>query len=311
MFADMELCRLCGSPNLLNLGSIPESDYFAGRVLDSTMSGGFLIGCVECRSMFRHPILTAAEYMDLYSKGVPDQWEGVSGREDMRVISRILCATGQPLRLLDIGCGAGEFLALMPANMEKFGIEPSPAALQAAARGVNVLGPEIEHLPRSAKFDAITMIDVIEHVADPASLLRKAYEHVSPGGIIIISSGNPECVAWRRVFKAKFWYVSFPEHITFPSDNFFKKWCATHGAVPGDHVRICYLRSGTASILLKLTMQLAYYLNPSLFNFVGRLGSRFSSSATSRRKCFSPGIPGLFNDHQVCFLKKPGSASAK
>lgn len=275
------------------------------------MSGGHLIACADCRSMFRHPVLQASDYMLLYERGVADQWDGISGREDLRVIGDILRAEGRPLRLLDIGCGAGEFLRNMPGNMEKYGIEPSPAAQQAAARGVTILGPDVAHMPVSLKFDAIMMIDVIEHVVDPASLLFKAYEHLLPGGMIIVSSGNPECGAWREIFKSRFWYVSFPEHITFPSGLFFEKWCDTHRAVAGPRVVSRYMYFGALPKLTKLLMQLVFFLSPSTFNLAGRFAAWFNASPGPRRKRFSPGIPGLFIDHHVCIVRRPDSASPK
>ena len=68
------------------------------------------------------------------------------------------------------------------------------------------------------------MIDVIEHVTNPGELLDQALPHLTPGGTLIISTGDAGNVLWRRVFRSRFWYSSFPEHITFPSLRYFHIW---------------------------------------------------------------------------------------
>ena len=181
-------CRLCGSTEVVDLGKIPDSDYFAGRVLDAPISGGRLLGCRSCDSMFRAPILASLAYSALYESGAPSHWSGIDNREDCRIIRSMLTSRSGNPRILDLGCGRGDFLDSLPRHFQKFGIEPSTAAVHAAGHGVKVLAPEIHDLDVDVLFDVVTIIDVIEHVAEPASLLTQAYAHVAPGGTIIVAT---------------------------------------------------------------------------------------------------------------------------
>ncbi len=299
----MPECRFCNAPDTEDLGDIPDSDYFAGRTLAETIRGGSLFRCGTCRSMFRHPVLPSSKYLELYRVGMPAQWSGGTGRQDFRIIGSAL--TESPHKtILDIGCGTGDFLCSLPAELLKFGVEPSAAASYAASRGIEILGAEIKELSADAQFDIITLIDVIEHVADPVALLDEVGTHVSPGGLIIIASGDPDCLMWRRVFRSRYWYVSFPEHISFPSLCFYKMWCKKNNAVTRETVITHYLILGFGRAALNCLMQMAFYISPTAFSWIGRLADKVRGAPQPRRRTFSPGIPGLFADHHVVIIEK-------
>jgi SAM-dependent methyltransferase len=299
------ICRLCGSDDVTDLGAIPDSDYFAGRVLLEPLSGGRLFHCRSCHSMFRHPILSASKYLDLYENGNPTQWSGGADRQDMGVVRSIVLANAKLSKILDVGCGTGDFLFSLPKHFQKFGIEPSAAASHAERRGIKIVARQIDNLPAHAAFNVVTMIDVIEHVVDPASLLMRAYSHLEPGGKIIISTGDPDCSMWGQLFKSRFWYVSFPEHITFPSVGFCQKWCEKHHAVTGRKLVTRYHILSRWRITLNFLIQAAFYVSPTAFNWVGRVAARLRALPTPRRQTFSPGVPGVFVDHQVLVIEKP------
>ena len=298
-------CRLCGSADIVDLGEIPDSDYFAGRVLEATIPGGRLVGCRSCDSMFRHPALPAPSYMTLYEAGAPTQWSGGDKREDFRIIGAMLATSVGNPSILDLGCGSGDFLDSLTGNFLKNGIEPSSAARHAASRGVKILAPDIEQLVPDAQFDVITIIDVIEHVTDPASLLSAAYAHVAPGGKIIVSTGDPECPWWRRVFKSKFWYASFPEHVSFPSLGFFRLWCERNDARIGARRVVRHQSLGRWRFAWSALAQMAYYLSPVAFNWMGRTAARVAAKPGPSRRTFSPGIPGVFLDHHIMVIERP------
>jgi 2-polyprenyl-3-methyl-5-hydroxy-6-metoxy-1,4-benzoquinol methylase len=91
-------------------------------------------------------------------------------------------------RLLDVGCGNGDYLQLANRigwNAE--GIDPDPKAVDAAQdKGLNVrcadLESEVSH--SAGSFDAVTLSHVIEHFHDPIDALRKCYALLRPGGRI-------------------------------------------------------------------------------------------------------------------------------
>jgi SAM-dependent methyltransferase len=305
MSADPAACRLCGAHTIECLGHIPDSDYFAGCVLEDPMPGGCLWRCRACRSMFRHPILSASVYLDLYSKGVASQWSVRTHRRDLEIIRGIVAQDAPSGGVLDVGCGAGDFLLTLPANLQKCGVEPSTAAgASATHRGVRVLGRTIDDLSPNDYFDLITIIDVIEHVPDPKRLLDTAYSHLARGGCMIVATGDPTIALWHSVFRSRFWYSSFPEHITFPSLRFFQIWQASKDAHPPTAVRTRYQDSPSWQATYHLGAQVMHAVNPSLLNAVGRATQWLRGTAPPRRLFFSPGIPGVFTDHQVVTIRR-------
>jgi len=92
-------------------------------------------------------------------------------------------------KLLDVGCYIGVFLEIAARHgWEAWGIEPSQwAAEQARQNGLNVIHGTLAttHLP-DGSFDVVTLWDVIEHVSDPMSEIRRVHRLLKPGGLIVI-----------------------------------------------------------------------------------------------------------------------------
>src|SRR5688572_23661846 len=103
---------------------------------------------------------------------------------------RDLAAPQKPgARLLDVGCGNGEFLARMrDLGWCVAGQEPDPKA----ARVVRSLGIDVSEAPLgpgsfNEPFDAITLHHVIEHVHDPVETLGACRQLLAPGGTLWIA----------------------------------------------------------------------------------------------------------------------------
>jgi SAM-dependent methyltransferase len=301
---DLITCRLCNATCIRNLGKIADSDYFAGRVLPHPIDGGHLWKCESCQSMFRHPILPNSSYLCLYADGAEDQFGAIRGRQDFVIIRRMIEEKHRPCGVLDVGCGAGDFLMTLPADLARYGVEPSAAASAAARnRGVSILAPTLDDLSAEAIFDVITIIDVIEHVADPGALLDAALAHLAPGGSLIIATGDPDSALWSRIFRARFWYVSFPEHITFPSLKYFGIWREGSGLHPPTTRRLKYRRIPIWRIAWSFASQLAFLASPSLLNRAGRFAEWLRRAPHPRRRFFSPGGLGVFTDHQIVTIR--------
>jgi 2-polyprenyl-3-methyl-5-hydroxy-6-metoxy-1,4-benzoquinol methylase len=96
---------------------------------------------------------------------------------------------GRRPRLLDIGCGAGDFLAVArEAGFDAHGVELSAAAALLAKRDhqLDVTVGDFTSEDRVGHFQAITMLGVLEHVREPAALLKHSRDLLSPGGVLLI-----------------------------------------------------------------------------------------------------------------------------
>lgn len=296
-------CPLCGSLAVTRMERVADGDFFAGSVIESPLSGGRLWRCIRCGSKFRWPTLSASALQALYSEGRAEQWAGSGQRIDFQRLHARLARKNGLRSVLDIGCGTGDFLAALPAHVERFGVEPSrEAAIRSESRGIQVLGADIFTLDAEKQFDAISVIDVLEHLADPLEFLDAAWSHVRADGLLLISTGDPACLPWQMM-GARFWYVSFPEHLVFPSHRFFERW-ATGRHARCEHSRFPYYRRRIPSVLAGLVAQLAYAISPWAFDRVGRAMATVLRAPQPRRRHYSPGIPGVFVDHQLVVLCK-------
>jgi 2-polyprenyl-3-methyl-5-hydroxy-6-metoxy-1,4-benzoquinol methylase len=97
------------------------------------------------------------------------------------------------MRLLDAGCGNGEFLDVAKRlGFASIGLDPDPNAVDAGRR----VGLDIRRgtLPGSGlqigSFDHVTLKDVLEHLHQPVQALNEVWSLLKPGGRVWISQPN-------------------------------------------------------------------------------------------------------------------------
>jgi 2-polyprenyl-6-hydroxyphenyl methylase/3-demethylubiquinone-9 3-methyltransferase len=103
------------------------------------------------------------------------------------------------LSVLDIGCGGGlvaEPLARLGAAVT--GIDPAPETIAAATAHAAGAGLDIAYRAATAEqladegkqFDAVLLLEVVEHVPDVPAFLKRIAPLVKPGGIMVLSTLN-------------------------------------------------------------------------------------------------------------------------
>lgn len=105
-------------------------------------------------------------------------------------VAQRLPATAQ---VLDVGCGNGEFLALAKElGYGVLGVDVSASAKKLCAQhGIEARVGDFRApgvIAADETFDLVTFWDVIEHLDDPASFLRRACQVLKPGGLILIKT---------------------------------------------------------------------------------------------------------------------------
>jgi len=116
-------------------------------------------------------------------------------RQHLRDLEEV---AGGPKRLLDVGAATGIFLHLArEGGWTPTGIELCAERAAAAAQefDVPVLTGTFEDLDLDGRrFEAISMLDVVEHTFDPLAMIRRAHAILPPGGALFIAVPNQQCL---------------------------------------------------------------------------------------------------------------------
>ena len=117
-------------------------------------------------------------------------------------------------QVLDIGCGAG-FLSneLSKRGLTVTGVDISEESLGVARRfdetkSVSYKIADAYELPfPDAQFDVVTAMDFLEHVENPAKVIKEFSRVIKPGGIFIFHTFNRNPIAHFVVIKLVEWLV--------------------------------------------------------------------------------------------------------
>ncbi len=190
-----------------------------------------VVTCTRCDLTYVTPRLAAAEllrqvYDAAYWRSPAASTRGYADyRRDAplylatfrRRLARVRDHLPPPGRVLDVGCAAGYFLAVMrEEGWRVSGVEPSESILDAAEAllGPGVVEPgTLENAPlEPASFDLITFWDVLEHLPDPLAALRRARELLAPGGRVLVETQNVRS-RLARVLGPRWQHYKHAEHL--------------------------------------------------------------------------------------------------
>ena len=145
-----------------------------------------------------------------------------------------VAAAGLPRRSLDVGCGTGDLVgALAAAGWDARGIEPATEiALVGQGRGLRIEATSAaSFLERwrsgsGDRFGAITVLNVLEHVPEPAALVTGLIAALAPGGRLVVRVPNDFSalqMAAQQASGREPWWIAIPDHL-----NYFD-----HGSIAG------------------------------------------------------------------------------
>lgn len=188
-----------------------------------------LVQCDVCRLIYLNPrpVLSSIGhlYPDRYSPYESGDRKQISLRrfirtlfmkKRMKTIDRIRRLKRDD-RLLDVGCGAGLFLAVVRDHrrVQTTGVELNGgvAARCRTQHGLDVRGGTLleQQFPDGA-FDVVTMFHYFEHESEPLLVLRETRRILQPDGLLVIEVPNAGG-ALARVFKGYWFGMDVPRHL--------------------------------------------------------------------------------------------------
>jgi SAM-dependent methyltransferase len=209
----VKLCHVCQGARFYYLFSIADH-----RV----------VRCDDCDLVFLNPQPSDEVLARIYNAGYFLGSESEAGRQAVREIkqatARFYLAEihryrgGNRGRLLEVGCGDGDFLvSAEAAGWQVTGIEYSAAACETARQRLKSGAVRCGELAAAQlpaeQFDLCVISDVIEHVRSPLDVLQEIHRVLKPGGALFIAT--PSSDSWSARLMRQRWMEFKPEHLTY------------------------------------------------------------------------------------------------
>ncbi len=199
--------------------------------------------CSQCFLAFIHPRLTKYDLRAIYQEEyyiIPS--EKIKGSSVIDKIFKIefnsyeKFVSDLPLvrhKLLDVGCGRGEFLYKMQKKgWDIYGVEPYKEAVIKTQERIGKKRVWQGELPKikfkNKKFDVITMWHVLEHLDYPSLYLRKIRSLLTKSGFFVLEVPNLDAVN-LALFRESYSGLGFAEHVFYFSKKGLKKLLEDNG----------------------------------------------------------------------------------
>ncbi len=190
-------CRLCGFKHIIHIPTVEELE-----------------------NIYKHDYYKEEKplYLERYQEDI--DWWNMVYTQRYETFEKNL--SEQQRDILDIGSGPGFFLLNgKKRGWQVKGVEPSIKAMEHSRD----LGLEVEHGFFSEQtaldlgtFDAINLGLVLEHITDPAGMLKLIHNQLNDDGIVCIvvpNDFNPFQLILRDHLDFKPWWVAPPHHINY------------------------------------------------------------------------------------------------
>lgn len=219
----VDRCRVCGEPffaaPLLRYGNMPRAAQFLPDKDALAAERGVELEVCQC---------SGCGLVQLTNEPVPYHREVVRAAafsEEMRGFRQeqfaafIKTHALKGKKVLEVGCGRGEYLALLKASgADAYGIEDSPdsvahcvaAGLKAERAYLASNGQRLPHGP----FDAFCVLNFLEHMPDPNAALRAAAANLAEGGVGLVEVPNFDMIVRSELFTE-----FIPDHLFYFTED--------------------------------------------------------------------------------------------
>lgn len=216
---DQKSCYICDSLSSTNVFRVHEYQY---------------VKCNDCGHVYTSSRPSSSNLEEFYRTN--EYWSEVTYANSETYLYRkahvaspkyqflrsFLKGNVRGMKWIDIGCGIGDVISV--AKDDGFiveGLELSDTSREFARQnfGIELKGMSIHdfiNYPNAAPYDVISLIGLLEHVADPLSTLSKSVSLAHPNSLFLIQVPNADSLTTKlqQVFSANVYRHASPiEHI--------------------------------------------------------------------------------------------------
>ncbi len=202
-------CVLCDEASSRLLFEIPPYGYRA---------------CMACGLVRLSPRVAGSDLERFYRESYRDVYDGTSVPLDKQLANptfdfraRRLARHSKGRRFLEVGCGDGNFLAVLRSRgWHVAGREVSEAAAKAARErhGIDVEVIPIGDTTPTGRWDAVGLYHVLEHLYEPRTILKWVRETLPVGGVLHVQVPNRRSLD-GKLARHLWWGNRCPEHVLF------------------------------------------------------------------------------------------------
>lgn len=205
-------CRICGWTG-------ETEELFVREMLYDTRDEFAYFECEQCHCL---QIAKVPENLGNYYMGGYYSYRMPKGHDTK------VNGPREMLRVLDVGCGAGEFLCklAMQGYIGLVGCDPFIRNDIVYDNGVHIYKCEIHNM--TGQFDFIYLNDSFEHVTDPHEVMESIKRLLSPKGIVRIKIPVYPNVAFD-MFREHWFQIDAPRHIFLHSKYSMEYLAEKHG----------------------------------------------------------------------------------
>jgi len=228
---ETEQCRICNSATKLkwdsNVDEALSSDSFA--ITDAHYGKTSAVyECIECGF---YQCSDLPEVLSYYQDLEDQAYE--QGRKERLLQSNALLRELKKLitsgRLLDVGAGSGILVeAAIAAGYKAEGVEPSNWLQgEAEKRNLPVSKGILSDISHERSFDIITLVDVLEHVVNPLTLLKDIRTRLAKQGFALVVT--PDCNSFFAKCLGRRWWHYRVAHVGYFNRETLMKSCHLSG----------------------------------------------------------------------------------
>lgn len=201
-------CNFCGTatPEIVLadrlIRSLPENEAFGGKLR--------IVECSQCSLRYLNPAPDVRDLKHIYDYDVYEDSTNNNPVLMEHFYEKLRLHVPGLKSVLEIGCGTGEFLAwLQSKGLEVSGVEFAESANRVKYSGPLYVG-QMENIDlRDQSYDAILLLNVIEHLSDPKVVLHKIRKALKPQGVLLLRHPNSDLFFFRPYWLA----VELPKYL--------------------------------------------------------------------------------------------------